>query len=399
KAIDTLQSTVGNHTTAIQTQQSITDGLKAQVALKIDNNGHVSGVGLASSSSDQGVLSEFIINADRFMLTTPSTTWKKGANVVKGEFYSPTGGSDAWLYEATKAGKTGNNEPSWPTTEGATVNDGGTTWKAVRRVTLNPITSTRIDGQNYLVLSSEVMIGGSLSVSQLTEGKLDENASIIVGDNNIVISGDGTMVLSGDGGPATNDYMALSSGELKSFKFINGSHYAFHNLQKVQSGTAENGETVILSGAWPQDEPPQILVSPNHILSYDPAYANQKQAWVVSAENVAKSGIGWKFNAVARLELGEASGFVSLSMGSGNVSGGYTTGTITTPANTKKITVNVSASSVRGTGSAPNYYRRSYRARILYGTTSGNLNSSSGWVTYSLGQSHGNVAGSLVLTL
>ena len=65
--ITTLQGTVGGHTTAIQTTQSVTNGLVGEYAVRIDANGHVAGFGLLNN----GTSSEFIINADKFAIIKP----------------------------------------------------------------------------------------------------------------------------------------------------------------------------------------------------------------------------------------------------------------------------------------------------------------------------------------
>lgn len=73
RVIDTVQNRVGEHAAAIQTQAQVLDGLKAQYTVKIDNNGVLSGFGLASGPTGPGgaVFSEFLINADRFAFVTP----------------------------------------------------------------------------------------------------------------------------------------------------------------------------------------------------------------------------------------------------------------------------------------------------------------------------------------
>ena len=48
------------------------DHLEGQYTVKIDNAGHVSGFGLASTNVDGAVVSEFVINADRFFFTSPA---------------------------------------------------------------------------------------------------------------------------------------------------------------------------------------------------------------------------------------------------------------------------------------------------------------------------------------
>jgi hypothetical protein len=67
----TLSSTVGEHTTALQTQGTSINGLSGQYTVKIDNNGYVTGYGLASSYVNGIPTSAFIINAARFAVVAP----------------------------------------------------------------------------------------------------------------------------------------------------------------------------------------------------------------------------------------------------------------------------------------------------------------------------------------
>jgi hypothetical protein len=71
-SISTLQTTVGANTTAISVQQSSIDGLSGQYTVKVDNNGYVSGFGLASTTVNGTPTSEFLIRADKFSIATPT---------------------------------------------------------------------------------------------------------------------------------------------------------------------------------------------------------------------------------------------------------------------------------------------------------------------------------------
>lgn len=71
-ALTALTSTVNGQSTTIAQQASTLNGLEAQYTVKIDNNGHVSGFGLASTPGlDGSPFSSFIINADRFAVVRP----------------------------------------------------------------------------------------------------------------------------------------------------------------------------------------------------------------------------------------------------------------------------------------------------------------------------------------
>jgi hypothetical protein len=70
-ARNSLQTTVNGHTSTIQAQASSIDGLFAQYTVKIDNNGYMSGFGLASTPVNGVPISSFIVLADKFAIVTP----------------------------------------------------------------------------------------------------------------------------------------------------------------------------------------------------------------------------------------------------------------------------------------------------------------------------------------
>ena len=72
-ATNTLNTTVAGHTTSISAQATSINGLEAQYTVKIDNAGHVSGYGLASSAVDGTPTSEFGVRADQFWIAPPAT--------------------------------------------------------------------------------------------------------------------------------------------------------------------------------------------------------------------------------------------------------------------------------------------------------------------------------------
>lgn len=78
--ITTLQTTVNGHTTIIQLTAESVDGIQGKYAVKIDNNGFVTGFGLISENNNGEVVSGFYIRADRFAIG-PTT----GGSVIEGE--------------------------------------------------------------------------------------------------------------------------------------------------------------------------------------------------------------------------------------------------------------------------------------------------------------------------
>ena len=71
-SITQLTSSVSGNTTSIQTLTSTTNGLSAQQTVKIDNNGYVTGYGLASTTANGIPSSSFIVRSDSFAIG-PST--------------------------------------------------------------------------------------------------------------------------------------------------------------------------------------------------------------------------------------------------------------------------------------------------------------------------------------
>ena len=85
--VTTLSTTVGGHTTSLQTNATSINGLEAQYTVKIDNNGHVSGFGLGSEDIDGTLVSNFMVAADRFSVVNP--------NVVNGAITMSVEGSSS----------------------------------------------------------------------------------------------------------------------------------------------------------------------------------------------------------------------------------------------------------------------------------------------------------------
>lgn len=68
RTVSTLSSVTERNQTSLQIQAIVSDGLSAQYTVKIDNNGHVSGFGLASTVVNGTPTSAFIVRADRFAI-------------------------------------------------------------------------------------------------------------------------------------------------------------------------------------------------------------------------------------------------------------------------------------------------------------------------------------------
>lgn len=83
-SVTTLQTTIGSHTTAIETAQTVVAGINAKYTVKIDANGYVSGYGLASETNTVtgAALSSFAIRADTFSIGAPAVPASAGQVAV-----------------------------------------------------------------------------------------------------------------------------------------------------------------------------------------------------------------------------------------------------------------------------------------------------------------------------
>ena len=80
--VTTLNSTVGSNSTSIQTNASTISGVQGKYSVKIDNNGHVSGFGLISTSNSGTPTSSFIVSADRFAVASNRNSNSSTNNAV-----------------------------------------------------------------------------------------------------------------------------------------------------------------------------------------------------------------------------------------------------------------------------------------------------------------------------
>ena len=95
KQVNTVSSTVDGNTASIQTQATSINGLEAQYTVKIDNAGHVSGYGLASTVVDGTPVAEFGVRADQFWVAPPAIASNSAptTNLYPGKVWVDTSGS------------------------------------------------------------------------------------------------------------------------------------------------------------------------------------------------------------------------------------------------------------------------------------------------------------------
>jgi hypothetical protein len=82
-SVSSLQTTVGGHTASISTHQTSIAGVEAQYTVKLDNNGFMSGFGLASTWAGDTAYSEFYAMADRFAFINPAVSPKVITSITR----------------------------------------------------------------------------------------------------------------------------------------------------------------------------------------------------------------------------------------------------------------------------------------------------------------------------
>ena len=168
-AVSTLASTVGNNTAAIQASAESIDGLRAQYTVKIDNNGYVTGFGLASTPVDGTPFSEFIVRVDRFsvgsgntdaipFVVTTTTTTLNGVSVPAGVYID-----QAYIKNgAISSAKIGN----------AAVDTAQIANAAITNAKINDLDATKI---NAGFISAARIQAGSISADKIAANSLTAN--------------------------------------------------------------------------------------------------------------------------------------------------------------------------------------------------------------------------------
>ena len=83
-SVTTLSTTVGSFNSSITANTSSINGIESKYAVKINNNGHVSGFGLISTANNATPTSEFTVQADKFKVIDSSGSGLTAPFVVTG---------------------------------------------------------------------------------------------------------------------------------------------------------------------------------------------------------------------------------------------------------------------------------------------------------------------------
>lgn len=217
------------------------------------------------------------------------------------------------------------------------------------------------------LLNADVLIGGNLSVANLSAGALPNDVIFSLGGGVVQLDGAGEIRAYAAPG-ANQDFVSLTAAQILFKQYIAGTGYVTYNyLSRIEAGVANNNDTVVIPGYW--KEQPRVMVSPASLGLYKTAYANQDQGvqcQALSLQEVTAGSGRWQFNAVATLNLAANTGSTAINAGSGDIAANtWTSATYTTPANCANITPSVSVKSTRGNGSGQ-YFYRSIRWRVEY---------------------------------
>ena len=86
-------------------------------------------------------------------------TWTASTSYSVGDYVVPTS-ENGFVYKCITAGTSGSSEPSWPTTEGATITDGSVEWQAEKKAYIYT-PSNGILGDDVPSIAFEVYLAGS----------------------------------------------------------------------------------------------------------------------------------------------------------------------------------------------------------------------------------------------
>jgi hypothetical protein len=189
-SVTTLSTTVDGHTTSIQTVTQTTDGLKAKYTVKIDNNGYVSGFGLASEANNGATVSDFAIRADKFYIASPT-----------GPGITP---SMPFIVQTTEQTINGEVVPVGVYITDAFIRNG--------TITNAKIANATIDSAKIISLTADKLTAGSIDV-----GEYIKSSNFITGSQGWVINGDGTAEF---GAAAIRDKLTASQIDARGLSIL-----------------------------------------------------------------------------------------------------------------------------------------------------------------------------------
>ena len=208
--ITTLSTSVGDNNTTLQTMGESVDGLSAQYTVKIDNNGNISGYGLASTLPQaDGTESEFTVLADKFSILHPNATDPTDPKLVFTVFEGRTVMDAAYIINLKadyitagtidaevelNAATINAGELNTSTINSSAINNGNFQVDAVGNVDANSIVIRDAGGAVLLsTTGGHQGLGDMADIDKLTPANIDtyiSSASIgtlLIGDNAVLL--------------------------------------------------------------------------------------------------------------------------------------------------------------------------------------------------------------------
>lgn len=271
-SISTLQTTVNGHTSAISQHASSINGLSAQYTVKVDNNGHVAGFGLASTPINGTPVSEFIVLANKFAIVDPSnsanvkvpfavsggTVFMQNVVIGDGVIESLTVGKlTSGVLNATIVQNAdinvGTGRIIW--SNGAVMLVGGVGFGSSNQFILwfgptMPVSScSEATATFYLKTNGSSYFGGSLHAGTLTNAKTTTDTNV---GAEIIIGPYGT---NGNTKTITVGYTFVRSGSREGLQSYSGTLNATVNLyQKIGAGAETLVASQVFNGSMVQFE-------------------------------------------------------------------------------------------------------------------------------------------------
>ena len=221
---------------------SDTEGLEGQYTLKIDNAGHVAGIGLASTHSGSTPLSSFIVTADQFAFV-PSTTASGGSLPATGDYQGQpfrllsNGLIYYWDAEADPAAwTTDQSKMALPfvvqtANQNVTLSDGTTVtvppgvYIAKAMISDASITSAKIHS-----VDADVITTGTLDVSNRIDANTIQASKLKISNQFLSEDSNGQLQLITSDGSNGIKVENLSNDAVGTMAFVKGGYVAAANL-------------------------------------------------------------------------------------------------------------------------------------------------------------------------
>ncbi len=344
-----------------------TGELYASYTVKIDNNGYVSGFGMASTTNTGTPSSTFAIRADSFYIASP-----------EGPGVTPT---MPFIVRTTETTTGGEVVPAGVYMRDAYIQNGS--------ITSAKIANLAVDDAKIASLTAAKLTSGEISVGTFIQSSnyvANTQGWRINGSGNIELNNAlvrGEVIANGvDGG-----YARMYGGNFEVYKNVPGVGVVqYKALSRLEVGIANSGVRTTVPGYFRQR--PTIIVSPNSVVTYSTAHNTQSQALQCHAVNIAETTPGsmvWQFDPVATLMISGADNYAAVNINSGDVGSPWVSGSIgSTPFNGSQTRADITMWSRRGSAGAPygytRYHRRAVRARIE-ASSGGGVWVPGGWVS------------------